>query len=246
MHASEQTSYVYTFPTNVDLNSQTGRAMLAKVGDGELPSELFHYDANGKPCTGKEAGADAHLAAFPLVRIRAYRNRLTVTGIGPDKGALLDDHGFRIARLLKDRAGLFCKTERQIETVSFQPSDEPVRYVMHQFVHRVKLRNRDKRMQLLSPDAQQAVIARRIEYDLLRQADALELNLPYLSSLLPTKSIRFDEVKATRVCEGKTGKVCTSLIPRVTFLMFARLTGNWAAGGLMSRGHGRIWYDMPR
>lgn len=244
MNASEQVSYIYTLPEGTALNSEQGRSVLAKAGDGVLPPELFHYTSEGKPVSGAHESAECRIASLPLIRIRSHRNRITVTALGHEKCALLDDYGIKIARLLKDRAGLFSKVERHTESVSLTLTETPMRYVMHQFVHRVKLRNRDKRLNLLPTEEQVRIIAERIERDFMRQADALMIDVPHLGSALLKGSIRIGAMKTTRVSDpGEKAGSYATLVPHVSFSMFAHLNGHWAAGALISRGHGRIWHD---
>lgn len=195
------------------------RIALAKQ-DALVPPEFMGRDATGQT------------VAFPPIRFVGARSWVGVVA-APGHEDLLLAHVGAVIRATSQTLGVAVPVQLEEHELSIERAHAPILYRANNVAF--KRRSVSARERPASD-----LFRERLVLSLERQAAQLGLDCPLadeleVSNVLVERELAMD----LKTDQGITNEK-VSLLPRVEFTMFAKLSGLWFAGNLSARGYGRI------
>lgn len=197
----------------------------------ELRTAVARQDAKVPPLfMGRDAAG--HSLSFPPIRFVGAKTWVGVLA-APGHEVLLLTHVGAVISAATQTLGTALPVELEEHELLIERSHTPMRYRANNVAFK-------KRSNSARTRSTGELFAERLVQSLERQAAQFGMDCPMA-----------DEIEVANVCierelpmDLKTDQGVTrekvSLLPRVEFTMFAKLSGLWFAGNLSSRGYGRI------
>lgn len=210
--------------------------LIGKAGlDGKVDPRIFHHDAAGN-----------NLQGFPMIRWGGGKGWIRIRAVGEEAIDIVSDQIRAILGLIRADIQGPISAYGTIDEVSIQPSDAPIFYTAWNLIYARKSRQFQK-FNAMGLEEKKALLANLIARDIEKQCELLNIGLSFTPEIEVTRIGDQVPVRASlgagaspdsAVKDWASGTV-------VDFRMFAKLSGSWAAGGLISRGHGHIAYRRP-
>lgn len=232
----------FNLPAGQRFYPNTLREDLARTN--ALPSAFFAYDQEtGRPLCeaprrdGKTATAaqQANRAAIPGVRFVGGRSWVGILATGQDNKALLDQSIGVVLEAVTRRCGQPVPVNLERHSLSVESQEYPSAYWVREMVIKKGAARG------MADDDHKALVKRRLEASLEKQAMAYGLDLPPAEHL----DIQIRELIRPRGLQivASTGPTrhYAELVD-VAFYANAALRGYWFAGNLTARGYGRVGF----
>ena len=209
--------------------------------DTVIDPRIFHHDASG-----------GNLQTFPLIRWAGGWGRILIRAVGEEAIEIVSRDIHKILHLVQADVELPISYLREavvMGRVSIREIDEPRFYVARDLIF-ARRKAQLAQFNSLSALEQRDFLAKRIVADIRKQADCLGLDMGFQPDIEVTKIHRVVPVSVSGMkpeTKSREDGYINDWVygASVEFRLFAKLEGNWAAGGLVSRGYGHITHRIP-